>query len=116
MLSKITGFARLLAILLAIVAGIITLPGFDVVTALIVLGLIAGLTTSRDQLTNILIAAIALPLIGSALGNLPAVGAQLDGIFSNLGMAVAGHAAMGFVLAIYNIAVSDAKGLGGSGG
>jgi len=114
MLSKLTGLARILAVLLAIVAGIVTLPGFDVVTALIILGLIAGLTTSRDQLANILILAIALPLVGAVLGNLPAIGSQLDGIFSNLGAAVAGHAAMGIVLVTFNLVMGDLKGLGGS--
>jgi len=114
MLTKISGLARILGVLLAIVAGIVALPGFDVMTALIILGAITGLVTKRENLANLLIAALALPLIGTVLGNLPAIGAQLGDIFGNLGTLVAGHAAVGIVIAVYKLVVDDLKGLGGS--
>ena len=114
MLSKITGLARLVNIVLAIVAGLVVIPGLDgatLTTTLIVIGLVAGLATTRDQMTNLLIAAIALPVIGNVLGNLPQLGGYLADIFTNLGVAVAGHAAMGVALTVYHIATSDLKGL-----
>ena len=114
MLTKITGVARILAVLLAIIAGIIALPGLDVVTVLIILGLIAGIGVPRENLLNVLLAAIALPLIGTVLGNLPAVGVQLGDIFGNFGTAVAGAAAMAFVINLYHLVMGDVKGLGGS--
>lgn len=116
MLSKISGLARIIAVLLAIVAGIVTLPGLDVVTVLIVLGAIAGLSTKREDLPNLLILVIALPVVAMVLGNLPSVGDQLSGIFANFGVAVAGHAAVGVLIAVYNTVMGDLKGLGGSGG
>ena len=118
MLKKLTGLARILAVLLAIVAGVVTIPGLDVTTALIVLGLIAGLTTKREDPVNLMILVIALPIVAMVLGGLPdlgaSLGARLGGIFGNFGTAVAGHAAMGFAIAIYNTVMGDVKGLGGS--
>ena len=90
MVSKIAGLARLLAVLLAIIAGLIALPGFDVATALIILGAIAGIGVPRENLLNILVAALVLPVLAGVLGGLPAVGAQLGDIFGNFATAVAG--------------------------
>jgi hypothetical protein len=111
MLSKITGLARLVNIVLAVVAGLVVIPGLDVTLALIVIGLVAGLTTTRDQMTNLLIAAITLPVLGGVLANLPTVGGYLNDIFVNFGIAVTGHAAMGVVLTVYHLVVGDLKGL-----
>jgi len=116
MLAKVAGLARLVAVVLAIVAGLVAIPGLDdatLTTALIVIGLIAGINTTKDQMTGLLIAAITLPAIGNVLGNLPSVGSYLGDIFTNFGMAVAGHAAMGVVLTVYHLVMGDVKGLTG---
>jgi len=111
MLSKLTGLARLINIVLAIVAGLVAIPGLNVELALVVIGLVAGLLTTREQMTNLLIAAVTLPILGRALAFVPEAGPYLADIFTNLGLAIAGHAAMGVALTIYHIVVSDLKGL-----
>jgi hypothetical protein len=114
MLKKVTGLARILGILLSIVAALVAIPGFDVLTVLVVFGLIAGITAAREQVPNLLIASFALPAVGAALANLPAVGTQLSDIFNNLGTNVGGAAAMAVVIMLYNIVMGDVKGLGAS--
>jgi len=114
MLSKVAGLARLVNIVLAIVAGLIAIPGIDVTVVLIVIGLIAGINSKREDLTNLLIAAVTLPAVGGVLANLPSVGGYLGDIFTNFGLAVAGHAAMAVVLTVYGLVMSEVKGLTGS--
>ena len=50
MLNKISGLARSLYIVLAIVAGFVALGGMNVALLLVVLGLIAGISMPRDRL------------------------------------------------------------------
>ena len=90
MLTKIGGLARAIAIVLAIVAGFVALGGMNVPLALVVLGLIAGLAMAEDRVLLATATVIALPIIGTALTNIPSVGAQLAAVCGNLQMAMAG--------------------------
>ena len=90
MINKIGGLARVLYILLAIVAGFVALGSLNVAMILLVLGLIAGMSMPRDRMVLAGVILIALPIVGTALGTLPAIGAQLAAIMVNLQMALAG--------------------------
>ena len=63
MLNKLSGLARSLYILLAIVAGFVAMGGLNVALWLVVLGLIAGISLRRDKM--VLAAAIAFVVANS---------------------------------------------------
>ena len=71
MLMKIGGLARALYIILAIVAGFVALGMMNVPLVLVVLGLIAGMAMTQDRMVLAAAMAIALPIIGAALGHIP---------------------------------------------
>ena len=77
MLNKISGLARALYIVLAIVAGFVALGPVNVALVLVVLGLVAGISMPRERLVLALVAVVALPVVGAALANLPAVAARV---------------------------------------
>ena len=115
MLNKISGLARTLYILLAIVAGFVAIGAFDVALALLVLGLIAGISMPRDRLVLAMAAIIALPMIGAALGHVPAVGAQLTAVMGNLQVGIAGAATTALAILLYELGMAGVTGLTGSG-
>ena len=92
MLNKISGLARALYIVLAIVAGFVAMGGMNVALVLVVLGLIAGISMPQDRLVLAVATVIALPMIGAALGDIPTIGAQLGAVAANLQLGVAGAA------------------------
>ena len=107
MVAKISGLARALYIVLAIVAGFVALGMMDVALVLVVLGLIAGLSAPRDRLVLAFAAIIALP----------AVGAQLTAICGNLGLGIAGAATTMLAMYLYDLVMDGVMGLtGGSTG
>jgi len=50
MLNKLSGLARSLYILLAIIAGFVAMGGMNIALWLVVLGLISGISMPRDRL------------------------------------------------------------------
>ena len=117
MVAKISGLARALYIVLAIVAGFVALGMMDVALVLVVLGLIAGLSAPRDRLVLAFAAIIALPAVGAALGHIPAVGAQLTAICGNLVLGIAGAATTMLAMYLYDLVMDGVMGLtGGSTG
>lgn len=114
MLKKIGGLARALYIVIAIVAGFVTLGAFNVGLVLLVLGLIAGLSMPRERLVLAMVAVLALPLIGSALSQIPAIGTQLNTVMSNLQTGVAGAAATALAIMLYELVMEGVMGLTGS--
>jgi hypothetical protein len=114
MLMKIGGLARALAIVLAIVAGFIALNMMNVPLALIVLGLIAGLALPDDRMVLTAVTIIALPIVGTALTHIPAVGAQLNGVALNLQMAMAGALATAIAIRLYHLAMGGVMGVMGT--
>ena len=113
MLKKIGGLARALAIVLAVVAGFVALTMMNVPLVLVVLGLIAGLAITRDRLVMVMVAVLALPLIGAALANLPAVGAQLNAVCGNLQLGAAGAAATALAIYLYEMIMETLTGMTG---
>ena len=115
MLNKIGGLARALYIVLAIVAGFVALGGLNVALILVVLGLIAGLSMPRERLVLAMAAVIALPFIGTALAQIPAVGEQLNAVMGNLQLGIAGAAATALAMLMYELVMDGVMGLTGSG-
>ena len=115
MMTKIGGLARALYILLAIVAGFVALNMMNVPLVLVVLGLVAGLAVPRDRMVLLAAIVIALPIVGTALGNLPAIGAQLTAVTGNLQMGAAGSLATALAIFLYELVMEGVMGLTGSG-
>lgn len=115
MLKKIGGLARALYIVLAIVAGFVVLKMMDVTMVLVVLGLVAGLAVPRDRMVLLAALVIALPIVGTAMGHIPAVGAQLTAVAGNLQMGAAGSLATALAIMLYELVMEGVTGLTGSG-
>jgi prepilin signal peptidase PulO-like enzyme (type II secretory pathway) len=116
MLMKIGGLARAVAIVLAIVAAFVPLAMMNVPLVLVILGLVAGLAMAEDRLVLSTVTLIALPIIGTALGTIPSVGAQFAGICTNLQMAIAGALATTIAIRLYHMTMDGVTGLTGMAG
>ena len=117
MLKKIGGLARALYIVLAIVAGFVALNMMNVPLVLVVLGLVAGVAVPRDRMVLLAALVIALPIVGTALGQLPTIGAQLTAVAGNLQMGAAGALATALAIFLYELVMEGFTGLvGGSEG
>ena len=115
MLNKIGGLARALYIVLAIVAGFVALGTMNVALALVVLGLISGISMPRERLLLALAAVIALPMLGAALGNIPTIGTQLGAVAGNLQLGIAGAATTALAMQLYELMMAGVMGLTGGG-
>jgi len=115
MLNKISGLARALYIVLAIVAGFVTLGTMDVVLVLVALGLISGVSMTREKMVPAALTAIVLPIVGTALGHIPTAGTHLMVVTANLQMAIAGALASALTIAFYEIVMDGVMGLAGDG-
>ena len=113
MLKKLSGLARSLYIILAIVAGFVAMGGMNVALVLVVLGLIAGLTLPKDRLVLAAVSVVALPVIGTALTNIPAIGAQLNAVTVNLALGICGAAATAIAMYLYDLVMDGVSGLMG---
>ena len=117
MLKKIGGLARSLYILLAIVAGFVTLGMMNVPLVLVVLGLIGGLAMARERMVMAGVFVLVLPVVGAALGHLPTIGPLLGGVAANLQIAVAAALATAMAIFLYELVMEGITGLmGGSAG
>jgi hypothetical protein len=114
MLTKIGGLARAIYIILAIVAGFVALGGMNVALILVVLGLISGLAMPRDRMVLAAVSVVALPIVGTALSNIPAIGENLSAVMTNLQMAVAGAFATALAMFLYDLVMEGVTGLAGS--
>ena len=113
MLTRISGLARTLYILLAIVAGFVALGTMPVALVLVALGLVAGITLPRERMVLAAATILALPTIGIALEKIPAIGTQLNAVTANLQLGMAGAFAMAMVLILYELAMEGLTGLSG---
>jgi hypothetical protein len=107
MVDKIAGLARLIATLLAIVAGFVAIPNVNIALVLVVLGLIAGLKYGPEKLVGLVLVVIVLPLVGAALANIPAIGSQLNSVALNLQVAAAAIAATVVAMRLYDNSRED---------
>ena len=113
MLKKIGGLARAIAIVLAIVGGFVALTMMNLPLVLVVLGLVAGLAMPEDRLVLTTVTLIALPAIGAALGNIPAIGTQLAAVCGNLALAMAGALATSLAMRLYQLTMDGVTGMMG---
>ncbi len=116
MLMKIGALGRALYVVLAIVAAFVPLTMMNVPLVLVVLGIIAGLAMMQDRIVLAGVVAVALPIIGTALGNIPAVGAQLTAVCGNLQLGVAGALATAVAILLYHLVMDGLTGLTGAAG
>jgi hypothetical protein len=115
MLKKVSGLARAIYIVLAIVAGFVALGGLNVALVLVVLGLISGISMPEDRMVLAAAIAIVLPIVGTALGHLPAIGTQLGAVAGNLQLGVAGALASAIAIFLYHLVMAGVTGLTGGG-
>ena len=113
MLMKISGLARTIYIVLAIVAGFVALGTMPVALILVALGLIAGISLPKERMVLAAATILALPTIGMALSKIPAIGMQLNAVTANLQLGMAGAFAMAMVLILYELAMEGVTGLTG---
>lgn len=116
MLNMISGLARTLYIILAIVAGFVALGTVNVAMWLVFLGLVAGITLPAERQLLATATVIALPILGAALGNIPTIGAQLTAVMGNLQMGIAGAVTTALAIRLYGLAMEGIPGLGGMAG
>ena len=115
MLNKISGLARALYIMLAVVTAFVALGMMNVALVLIVLGLIAGITMPRERMVLAAATVIALPIVGTALTTIPTIGAQLNAMALNLQIGLAGALASAIAIQLYHLAMDGIMGImGGS--
>lgn len=110
-MEKVTGIAGALGAVLAVVAGFVAIPGLDIGLVLLVLGIIAGISAAQDGAIRMFLAVLVLPVIGTALGSVPAVGEQLGAVMSNLAIAAAGISATLVARRVYDMVMDAIKGL-----
>ena len=114
MLNKISGLARSLYIVLAIVAAVVTMGAMDVALVLVVLGLIAGITMPRERMVLAAASIIALPIMGAALAHIPTVGAKLAAMTANLQLGAAAALATATAMLLYELAMDGLMGMTGA--
>jgi hypothetical protein len=115
MLTKISGLARSIYIILAIIAGFVAMGGLNVALGLVVLGLIAGISMPRERMVLAAATIVALPIVGTALATIPAIGEQLGTVMANLQLGIAGAFAMALAIFLYELVMEGAAGVVGSG-
>ena len=113
MVNKICGLARALYIVIAIVAGFVALGTMDVALVLVALGLIAGVSMPKDRLVLAAATVIALPIVGTALGHIPAIGDKLTAVTGNLQLGIAGALASAMAIFLYHLVMEGVTGLAG---
>jgi len=115
MLNKVSGLARALYIVLALVAGFVALGGMDVALVLLILGLIAGISIPDDRAVLAAATVIALPIVGTALSHIPSIGSQLNAVAGNLQVAIAGAVATAIAIRLYRLGLDGVTGLTATG-
>ena len=113
MLKKISGLARALYIMLAVVTGFVALGMMNVALVLVILGLLAGITMPKERMVLAAATVIALPAVGTALGNIPTIGAQLTAMAGNLQIGVAGALASAIAIYLYHLVMEGVTGIMG---
>ena len=109
-MDKVGGLATLLAVLLAIVAAFVAIPGVDAALLILILGIVGGIAADQDGAVRMFLAVLVLPAVGAALGAIPAVGEYLTAIFGNLGVAAAGVSATLIARRVYDMVMGSIKG------
>jgi hypothetical protein len=62
-----------------------------------------------------MVSVVALPMVGAALANIPAIGAKLTAVMTNLQLGVAGAVATALAIVLYELVMDGIKGMTGAG-
>lgn len=89
---------RLVAVLFAVVAGLVAIPQSAVI--IVVLGLVGGWFVEEDRRGPYMLMTLTLALVHGALGPLPAIGGYLTDILGSLSALLNAGACMVIVMAI----------------
>jgi len=89
---------RIVAVLFAVVAGLVAIPQSAVIIA--VLGLVGGYFVEEDRRLNYMVMTLTLALAHGALGSIPAVGGYLTDILASLSSLLNAGACTVIVMAI----------------
>ena len=89
---------RLVAVLFAVVAGLVSIPQSAVIIAL--LGLVGGYFVEEDRRLNYMVLTLTLALVHGALGPIPQVGGYLTDILASLSALLNAGACTVIVMAI----------------
>ena len=119
MVDKIAGLARLLATVLAIVAGlagVVAISNISVALVLVVLGLIAGLMYKPESAPGLFLVVLVLPAVGAALSNIPQIGGLLNAAALNIEIAAASVAATVIAMRLFSNSKSDVTNLASGSG
>ncbi|MFT5501966.1 MAG: hypothetical protein ACI88G_002107 [Woeseiaceae bacterium] len=73
---------RLVALLFAVVAGVVTIPESAMIIA--ILGLVGGYFVEEDRRIHFLLATLTLALVHGALGPIPVIGGYLTDILGSM--------------------------------
>ena len=111
MLNKVSGLARALYIVLAVVAGFVALGTMNIALVLVVLGLIAGISLPMDRMVAAGVTVLALPILGVVLTNIPAIGEKLAAVMGYLQIGMAASFAMAMVIILYGLVMDGVTGL-----
>ncbi len=114
MLNKVSGLSRSIYIVIAIAAGFVAMGGLNVALVLVALGLIAGISMPQERMVLAAATVIALPIVGTALANIPAIGEQLGAVAGNLQLGVAGALASAIAIFLYQLVMEGVTGLSGA--
>ncbi len=117
MLKMVSGLARTLYIVLAIVAGFVAMGTMmNVALVLLVLGLVAGITLPQERYVTAAVTVIALPILGAALGTIPSIGAQLTAVCGNLQVGMAGAVVTAMAIRLYQLGLEGIPGMSAMAG
>jgi len=104
--EQIGGWAFIIGLVIAVLAGLVTVPDYLSTWVLVILGLIVGFLNIGDkETTGFLIATIALLSVGGAgLSAIPTIGTYLESVLTFVVVFVAPAAVVVAVKQVYNIA------------
>lgn len=94
----LTKIVRLVAVLFAVVAGLVAIPQSAVIIA--VLGLVGGWFVEEDRRVPYMMTTLTLALVHGALGPIPGIGGYLTDILGSLSALLNAGACMVIVMAI----------------
>jgi hypothetical protein len=111
MLNKVSSLARALSIILAVVAGFVALGTLNTALALVVLGLISGITMPNDRMIGVGVTVLILPAVAAALATIPTIGEQLGAVAGNIALTAAAALASAITIYLFNMVKNELTGL-----
>ncbi len=104
-MDKICALARLIGVIVAIVAAFVAIP--QTATILLILGGISIFSYKGEDYVRIYASAILLYLAAHTLGEIPSVGMALAAIFGNLGTFLIGSSIVAITLRAFTLIKAD---------